>query len=381
MDNPRAAVLLRGLVTLLIALTLSACDAPEPVTSLSLREALSVDTTGFDRAEPGYRIQFPRDHGAHPGFYLEWWYLTGNLQGPEGRPLGYQFTIFRNALSPPQARAPSAGKWTTNQLYSAHLAISDPNNDSFVSEERFSRGALGLACGCVDSTGVRVWIENWRMEGPEDLSELRLRAEGQSIGLNLTLRPEKPVFLQGEAGYSAKGNQEGQASHYYSISRLRTTGTIRSGAETIAVTGDSWFDREWSTSLLAPDQRGWDWFSIQLADGRDLMLFRLRSDGGEDYMDGSLIGPGGEKLAFSTAGTRMTPVRVWRSPETGSEYPVAWSLEIPDLDVRLDVEAQMDRQELKTRVPYWEGMIRVSGEGPTGRLTGRGFLEMTGYGQ
>lgn len=371
---------------LVMALAAAGCDVrQQDANTTSLKEALVVDTTGYARANPAYRISFPEDHGAHPDFYLEWWYFTGNLENAEGQSFGYQFTTFRNAMAPPDAEAyagtaPSArSEWRSRQLYSAHFAISDPERGIFLSDERYARGAAGLGGAKLEAGQLEVWVEDWRMSGPDDLSEVLVEAAGDGIEISLTLKPAKPIFLQGDQGFSPKGRDIGQASHYYSVTRLETEGSIVVDGRSESVTGLSWFDREWSTSLLSEDQRGWDWFSLQLDSGEDLMFFRLRSDT-QDYVDGTLVSAGGTGIPLDPSAVELTPTGFWTSPSTDTEYPIAWTLRVPEHNLDLTLEATIPNQELSTRVSYWEGAVRVSGTRDNLPLSGRGFAELTGYG-
>lgn len=387
----RSAGIIRSLARTVMAaglfLAVAGCGQAEAPKGLGISEALGVDTTGYRHAEADRRLQFPRDHGPHPDFYLEWWYFTGNLSDANGRPFGYQFTIFRNALAPPGpekrvrsvAEQPEASPWTTRQLYSAHLAVSNPSDGEFLSGERYARGAMNLAGAEVGaSPGFRVWVEDWVAEGDSLLSWISLKASEPGFGIELDLRPSKPLFLQGENGYSRKGPADRQASHYYSITRLASSGRLVLGNDTFEVTGNSWLDREWSTSLLSDDQTGWDWFSLQFDNGQDLMFFRLRSEI-KDFVDGSRTGNEGQALPFNPEAISLRPTTTWRSPRTGIEYPTAWRMEAPDQGIRLDIQAALPNQELDTRVRYWEGSVSIQGQWGSEPVTGRGYVELTGY--
>ncbi|NNE71278.1 MAG: carotenoid 1,2-hydratase, partial [Rhodothermales bacterium] len=264
-------------------------------------------------------------------------------------------------------------------LYSAHLAIADPQTGEFRSDERYARGAAGLSGAEVEDGSVSVWVEDWTMMATEDLSEIRLEAAAEDMALSLVLAPAKPIFFQGENGYSPKGREDGQASHYYSITRLDASGTVRVGEEVAEVGGASWFDREWSTSLLSEDQEGWDWFSLQLDSGEDLMYFRLRSDI-QDYVDGSLVATDGSRVDLDPDGIGLEVTDSWQSPRTGIRYPIAWRMQIPERGMDLTIEAALPNQELETRITYWEGMVRVSGTRRGASISGKGYVEMTGYG-
>ncbi len=359
----------------LIAAT-AGCGANAPSGTTSVAEALAVDTTGYERVLGPEPFEFPRDHGAHDGYLLEWWYFTGNLDGPGGRRFGYQFTVFRNALAAPAETPSRVSAWGTTQLYSAHLALTDGAGGPFLHEERFARGAAGMAGA--EGDPLRVWVGPWQASGRPD--SIRVEAEGSRFGLSLLLRPEKPIVLQGDAGFSRKGDGPGQASRYYAVTRLTTEGTVRSGEETVPVTGTSWFDREWSTSLLGEDQVGWDWFSLHLDTGDDLMLFRLRrADGSTSFADASLVGPTGERRAIDVAGLAFVPGREWVSPATGARYPVQWTVTSKSPPFTIGTNAVLDGQELATRVRYWEGAVDASGTWEGRPVGGRGYVEMTGY--
>lgn len=271
----------------------AACAAPPP--SLEAPSVPITDVLGgaadplFTRADAPREFAFPDDHGPHPGYRNEWWYLTGNLTAADGRRFGYQFTVFRTTLQP---GAPvRSSRWATSQAFMGHLALGDFAAASFRAYDRFARGALGLAGA--QASPLRVWVEDWDLRADdrvpasasvaEGLPPLRLVAGADDMALDLQLIAERPIVLNGDAGFSRKGSADGSASYYYSVTRLRTAGTIRSGGEPVAVTGRSWLDREWSTSALEPEQVGWDWLALQLSDGRDVMIYRMRRrDGGLD---------------------------------------------------------------------------------------------------
>jgi len=254
----------------------------KPATETGLAERLGGgDLSGFARALEPREFAFPADHGPHPDFRNEWWYLTGNLETATGRRFGYQVTFFRIALAPEDPAAqPRRSGWATRQVWMAHVALSDAANRRHREHERFARGAAGLAGA--QASPFRVWLEDWQLqargEGKDGVWELQI--ETANFGLELALDPEKPIVLQGDAGLSRKSAEPGNASFYYSIPRLTTAGNIRVGNEELAVTGLSWLDREWSTSALTAQQSGWDWFALQLDDGRDLMYYQMRRTDG-----------------------------------------------------------------------------------------------------
>lgn len=357
----------------------SAAAAPATGTlRLGPREALSGGAVaGFARADRPRAFEFPADHGPHPEFRTEWWYATGNLEADSGRRFGYQLTVFRHAMRPGEPDRESA--WATHSLWFAHFGLTDVDGGELHGEERFARGALGLAGAT--TAPFRAWLEDWEFAGGPDAADplvgMRVRAStAAGDGVALTLRPTKARVLQGDAGLSQKSSAAGNASYYYSYTRLATEGTVRVGGAEYTVRGASWFDREWSTSALAPDQVGWDWFALQLDDGRDLMFYRLRrTDGSVDPVSaGVLVDRAGGRTTLSAAAVNCEVLRRWESPVTAARYPVAWRLRVPDFDLDLRVAAVFDDQEHDFLVRYWEGAVDVAGS-----HAGRGYLEMTGY--
>lgn len=345
--------------------------------SVTLGAAFAGDTTGYARARGPRPFAFPADHGPHPAYKLEWWYYTGNLEAEGGRRFGYQFTVFRTALAPPDpGAAPRASAWAADQLYMAHLALSDIDGGAFYAYERFSRGAAGLAGARAEP--FRVWLEDWSVEQQGAMPSMRVQASAGGVGLDLVMDPAKPLVLQGDRGFSPKGDAPGQASYYYSITRLRTAGHVTVGGEHYRVDGLSWMDREWSTSILGEEQEGWDWFSLQLDDGRDLMFFRLRNRDPSvpPHSDGLAVAADGKARRLGARDVGLTVLDTWQSPDTGVRYPARWRMEVPSEGLELTVTPYLLDQELDLSVRYWEGAVRL--EGPGG-VSGRGYLEMTGY--
>jgi predicted secreted hydrolase len=349
---------------------------------LSVGEALGGDGAadeGFRKALEVRDFEFPRDHGPHEGFRTEWWYFTGNLSDDAGRPYGFQLTIFRQALTPEPTRRPSA--WASNQLYFAHLALGEGEAGRFRASERFSRAALGLAGARAEP--FRVWVEDWSAASVsgEATFPVRLEAAGEGFGIDLVVEPRKPPVFQGDQGLSAKGPEPGDASYYYSYTRLAARGAVVVDGERRPVEGLAWLDREWSTSVLGESQVGWDWFAIQLEDGRDLMAFQLRrSDGRPDpHNAGILVDSRGRGRVLGAEDLAFEPLDTWTSPASGARYPVAWRLRVRPAELTLTTEPMLRDSELDVSIRYWEGAIRVRGEGPRGAVQGRGFLEMTGY--
>jgi predicted secreted hydrolase len=367
---------------LLAGLLLLACrDRPlEPRASLSVADALrTANDQGYARALEPRAFSFPADHGPHPEFRTEWWYYTGNLATARGRRFGFQLTFFRSALAPEMPARSSA--WATRQAWLAHFTVSDVEGGKFRSFERWSRGAAGLAGAQAEP--FRVWVKDWSAVSPGGPGgdSMRLAASEGDLGIDLVLRPGKPPVLQGERGLSRKSAEPGNASYYYSLTRMPTTGTVRLGGESFAVTGDSWMDREWSTSSLGKDQVGWDWFALQLSDGWDLMLYRLRHQDGtaDPASSGTLIAPGGGSRPLALAGFRIENSGEWRSPRSGARYPASWRVHVPGEDLDLQVRPLLADQELDVSFRYWEGAVGIEGTHRGRKVEGRGYVELTGY--
>jgi len=333
---------------------------------------------GYTRALAPREFSFPADHGPHPEFRTEWWYYTGNLATAEGRRFGFQLTFFRSALAPAMPERSSA--WATRQAWLAHFTVSDVEGERFHSFEQWSRGALGLAG--VQATPFRVWVEDWSAQtdgGP--VFPMRLRASRGDVAVDLELEQGKPPVLQGDHGLSRKSSEPGNASFYYSLTRMPARGTLRVGTETFTVTGAAWMDREWSTSSLGAGQVGWDWFALQLSDGTDLMLYQLRhADGRPDpASSGSIVGPHGASRTLAFRGFSMDVLDRWRSPRSGARYPSRWRLHIPSEGLDLDVTPRLADQELDVSFRYWEGAVAVEGTRRGTPVAGQGYVELTGY--
>ncbi|MCB1919100.1 MAG: carotenoid 1,2-hydratase [Candidatus Competibacteraceae bacterium] len=351
----------------------------KPIESVTVSSVLSGDdSAGYQRADQPRLFRFPEDHGPHPEFRNEWWYVTGNLADAAGRPFGYQLTLFRIALSPNPPVADSA--WRTNQVYMGHFALTDVARKKHSSFERFSRGALGLAGA--RATPFRVWLEDWELAGTAtDTFPMRLRAREGGITLDLTLEVGKPVVLQGDRGWSQKSAEPGNASYYYSHTRLPTMGAIDLNGQIFKVQGSSWLDREWSTSALGSEQSGWDWFALQLDDGRDLMFYRLRlKNGGMDtFSKGVLVDQKGQARLLQWGAVDVQPLGEWISPQTGDRYPAGWRLRLPGEKLDLTVTPKVIDQEMRLTVRYWEGAVAVTGRAGERPIQGQGYLEMTRY--
>ena len=297
---------------------------------------------------------FPVITAPHPGFRTEWWYATGNLADAQGRRFGYQLTLFRIALAPGEAEPDSA--WRTRQIYMGHFAVSDPLGVGHQAFERFSRAAVGLAGA--QTKPFRVWLEDWSFRGDEGaIFPLRLQAQEEGVSLDLTLKAGKPRVLQGDRGLSQKSAEPGNASYYYSYTRLPTQGSLVLEGKTFNVSGNSWLDREWSSSALGPEQSGWDWFALQLDDGRELMFYRLRGKDNtiDPHSSGVLVAADGSYQTLTSNDVELEALGSWTSPHTGDRYPMPWRLRLAAEDLELEVTPLLLDQELRVSVHYWEG--------------------------
>jgi predicted secreted hydrolase len=373
---------------------------------------------GFARATEVRPFVLPADHGPHFEYQTEWWYYTGNLAAADGRRFGFQLTFFRRGLSP---GAPPQEGLATNQVYFAHFAITDVARGAHVGVERFARGAGGLA----GATGepFAVWLEDWKVvsccgascAAPPtppahfarvnraslaarasacDGSTVNLVARDDSKGLLLDLELEacKPLVAHGDRGLSPKSEEPGNASYYVGYTRMAARGRIgtsvgASGGSPAVyeteVTGEAWFDHEWSTSVLGARAVGWDWFSLQLDDGRELMYFQIRRDDGstEPASGGTLVDRDGRARRLARDDVRVETLGHWTSPDTGTTYPSRWRLSVPADQLDLVVEPWLEAQEMKTSFTYWEGAVRVSGVSGRKAVSGQGYVELTGYGR
>ena len=337
---------------------------------------------GWKSAAPGRTIVLPADHASHPDYKLEWWYYTGNLEAAGGRRFGYQLTFFRVGIDPAPA---NPSRWAVRDLVMTHLALTDVAGRRFYMTDRMNRPGPGWAGAGVD--GYRVWNEDWSVTlGRPGVHELRAASRDADFGIELDLAEDRAPVLHGDRGYSRKGASPGNASFYYSLTRMPTTGAVRLGGARIPVTGLSWMDHEFGTNFLEQDQAGWDWVSMQLDDGGDVMLFQLRrKDGSIDpHSSGTVVEPGGRTRVISNSSAfSMTAGRRWTSRASGATYPVSWTVRVPEASLDLTLTAVVDDQELRTTastgVTYWEGAIDIAGTRAGKPVRGRGYLEMTGY--
>ncbi len=347
----------------------------------SLIPLLSEETTdGFALALTPNAMTFPRDLGPHPDYQTEWWYYTGNLETADGRSFGFQFTIFRRAIRPPDQFTQTGSDWRTNQIYLAHFAVSDVANGRFYATERLSRGAIGLAGAQAEP--YRVWLEDWEVAEIAP-GQVRLYASTDEVTLELTLTQTMPPILHGEGGLSPKGVEPGNASYYYSIIRQKTEGVVTINGRSHTVSGLSWKDHEYSTSALSAEAIGWDWFSLQLDDGTALMLFQIRRADGtvEPASAGSFVQADGTVLPLHLGDWELEVLDTWRSPTSGAEYPAKWHIRIPALELELTGAPLMPNQELTVSTVYWEGAVAFRGERNGRAITARGYIELTGYAQ
>ena len=317
------------------------------------------ETSRFEQAVGTRTFSFPADHAPHDGFRTEWWYIIGNLENASGDPFGFQFTLFRNGLA---EQPPSMQPWQVPTFYMGHAAISDIAGDAFYATETFAR-SYGKQAG--DRTNERtgettMWLQNWSATWRDNAWHLVMAGrshDGDTFSYSLRAEPVKNPVLRGEAGLSQKSAQPGNASWYYAQPRMETTGQLTVGGITHQVHGTSWLDREWSTSALGPQQIGWDWFALHLDDGRDLMVYVMRTEGGgvDATSHGGLTLADGQEIPLKLADMQLDPQEYWTSPVTGARYPIAWRVQVPTHDIDLQVRARLPQQEHRGIFSYWEG--------------------------
>jgi predicted secreted hydrolase len=330
-------------------------------------------------ALPNYRFEFPRDHFNHPDFRTEWWYYTGNLRTAEGRRFGFELTFFRQGAN--IAKIKNESVWDVHDVWMAHLALSDINGGQFLHAERLNRSGPGIAGA--DFEQARVWNGNWQAQWMLDTQ--KLEAVADHFSFELLLKSEKPPVIHGMDGVSQKAEGRGKASHYISLTRLDTTGGIILNGKQFSVEGTSWMDHEFFSHQLEGDQIGWDWFSLQLSDHSELMLFRLRRRGGsfDPFSAGTFVDPQGHTRHLAAGDFTMTPGKTWTSPANGGSYPEEWTIEVPSISFKAAIHTPMAQQELtsgsRSGTSYWEGAIDVDATRLGHPLTGVGYLEMTGY--
>ena len=349
------------------------------MSKLAIALLLIAQLSPWKFAAPGYRFEFPRDHASHPDYKLEWWYYTGNVSTADGRRFGYQVTFFRVGIDYAPA---NPSKWALRDLYMTHLAVTDARGNRYRFAEKLSRGGPGLAGA--ETSRFYTWNDNWNA-GLNERGQHMLRAASENAAVELVLDEGKPPVINGVNGISQKGAQPGNASHYYSLTRMPTRGSLNIDGERFEVEGESWMDHEFGTSFLEPEQRGWDWFAIQLSDGRELMLYQLRrADGSRDpRSSGTLVDQSGKTTHLANADFTLTQGSTQFKSTNGAVYPIEWTIAVPSQRINLKLTTPLEDQELSlvpsTGIAYWEGMIDVAGTANGHPVTGVGYLEMTGY--
>ena len=375
--NWRALMLLLLIgLTLLFGLSLYEPASGAALSAFTRLEAPPQDSSGFARAIEAWDWQFPRDYGAHPDFQTEWWYYTGVLNTSEGRLFGFQFTIFRRAISPRAFSSDS--EFRANDIYMAHFTVSDIAQGDFYHDVRYSRAGAGLA-GATIEPFYRVWLEDWEVIAEDDnANKTRIRAASDDFAIDLRLYQMKKPALHGIGGLSRKSAEIGNASYYYSLTRLLTEGGLRIGVQTTDVSGRAWMDHEFSTSALGDKAQGWDWFGLIFDDNTELMVGQIRQvDGGlEPSFGGLYIYPDGATGYLDASDFTIEATDSWRSPHSGAEYPAGWQIEVKGDDgFRIQVSPMQADQELHSAdIVYWEGAVRISGD-----KSGYGYAELTGY--
>ncbi|MDD1015465.1 lipocalin-like domain-containing protein [Pseudomonas rubra] len=351
-----------SLYLLIGLLLLSACDQPAPAPKSFA--GLGQDAAAFKQVTRNQPLVFPLDHAAHNGFRIEWWYVTANLTDRQGRDWGAQWTLFRSALRP---GAETTG-WNSPNLWLGHAALTGPGGHQ--SSETLARGGIGQAG--VEARPFRAWINDWSLQGSDDTGRLQMSANGKGFNYTLNLVSTGPLVLHGAQGYSEKSGK-GQASYYYSQPFYQVSGEVERYGQRLAVTGVAWLDREWSSQPLAPEQSGWDWFSLHLDSGAKLMLFRVREQQGAPYRAGTWISANGAAQALQGEQIQLREL-AWSKQDNGRKVPTRWRVQVPEHGVDVQVDALEPKAWMQTRFPYWEGPVRFSGS-----VSGRGYLEMTGY--
>lgn len=355
-------------------------SSPGSTFTLDASKLLSDDVAdGFEKALGSRTLVFPEDHGPHPGFRNEWWYITGHLFDDAQNRYGYQLTFFRRRLS---ANGAQQG-WQNNTITMAHFAVSDHKNGRFIAREKFGRDGANVAGA--QSSPFRVWLDDWSIQSADPTDDtifpLTLHAKNELLSLTLTLTAKKPLTLQGNNGFSKKGEHAGNASHYYSFTRLNATGTLLYQQQHRSVSGISWMDREWGTGVLSKHQQGWDWLALQLSNGDDVMFFQIRRDDGtlNPFSSGIVVKANNQTIALARQHVQLTPLQYWKN-RYGQRFPIKWQMQIEHADYRNSwiIQTPLPHQFLDLSVRYWEGAVDVI-DGDNQQPVGLGFLEMTGY--
>jgi len=346
-------------------------------------ETSNVSGHEFAPARPGYAYAFPRDHGSHEQFQTEWWYFTGHLSAANGRRFGYELTFFRRGIDSSDAwNNPSP--WAMRHLYFAHFALTDEADDQFQFAEKLSRAGINKAGA--ESNGLDVWIDRWSVKAvATDHRQFQLQAQADSFSIELTVESRKPPVIHGINGVSWKGQHPEHTSHYYSLTRLQTVGSVVVDGTRLSAKGVSWMDHEFGSADLAEDLVGWDWFSLQLENDHEIMAYGLRRADGtfDSASSGTLVWPNGSSKSLSFEEIRVSVQHHWTSPVSGARYPSQWTFSIPSEEIDLKISPRMAHQELVTRrstgMTYWEGAVDVTGLWKGRDIHGQGYVELTGY--
>jgi predicted secreted hydrolase len=373
-----------GLLSMLMAIALVAIanSGPAGAVEQAAPSGSARDAEGFVLADRPVAFEFPRDHGPHPQFRQEWWYVTGNLAGPTAQRFGFELTFFRVAIAAPERGGSGVEVarhegWRADQIYLAHFAITDVARNTFRFAQKTERGALGLAGA--QALPLHVWLDDWQIAA-NSATIWSLHGQQQHYELDLQLQPLSAPILNGDQGLSVKGNQPGAASYYYSIPRLSVRGRLTRDGVPIEVSGAAWLDREWGSGLLASNEAGWDWYALQLDDGGSLMFYTLRNRDGsrESHSAGTWIDRNGVQRSLASDEVDIEVMDHWLSPR-GARYPSRWNIRIPVLSLNLMVTPALQNQELETTPPYWEGAVNVTSPLEGGKSLGRGYVELVGY--
>jgi predicted secreted hydrolase len=338
--------------------------------------------SGNELALPGYRYEFPRDHFSHPHYQTEWWYYTGNLSAANGRQFGFELTFFRFHPDEPPRSVEHNAVWFPADVFVAHFAITDIANRRFYHTERVNRSGPGLA-GANEERAL-IWNGNWSARWLS-YQPVRQRLEGvsETAHLLIDLQSTKPIVIHGKSGISKKGSAPGEASHYYSLTRLTASGTLSFEGRAFAINGLAWMDHEFFSTVKGDPVTGWDWMCVQLNTNQELMLYRLHSKNVSlsPFSSGTLVDPSGNSEFLDSRQFVFEPMKIWHSPETGANYPIAWQIEVPARQLKLQLSTAVPAQELvnKATRSYWEGAVRYTGSEAGRPVDGSGYLELTGY--
>ena len=341
---------------------------------------LGISEENWKQAEPDFKLTFPKDHSSHPSYKIEWWYYTGNLLSETGERFGYQLTFFRVGID---AKPVNPSRWAVRDLFMTHFAITDIFRKEYHFVERMNRAGVGWAGASTER--YHVWNQGWEVR-LDEWGDHHLLADNDLISIDLILSPGKPVVRHGKNGFSQKGEQSGNASIYYSLTRMPTSGRLSFKGRRYSVEGLSWMDHEFGTSFLEGGQVGWDWFSIQLEDGTALMFFQLRRADGriDSHSSGTWVDASGHATPLQMRDFVMKGTQLWQSNQSGAQYPTKWEIQCVRLQLNLTVQPTVFNQELQTKestgVNYWEGAVEITGTREGRPVKGRGYLEMTGYG-